>query len=227
MSFPSFKSKDEIPEPFRAAYEERDGQWVAKLPDTTKLEDTLGKVRAEKKESERQAKEYAERAADLQRQLDAKAASGQDADKKVGELLDKWNKEKDEAVAKVAKERDEAVAKVRKLTLDDKVKAAAIKAEVLPELVEDVLNNTMARFDLDGERIIVKDGKGEVTTATVEDFFAKTYKAERPHYYAGSKAAGGGAAGSKGGIASSGADAVKLVLENPAEALRQANAKAA
>jgi len=227
MSFPTFKSKDEVPEPFRAAYEERDGQWMAKVPDTTKLEDTLGKVRSEKKEAERQAKESAERAADLQRQLDAKTATGQDADKKVGELLDKWNKEKDEAVAKVAKDRDEAIAKVRKLTLDDKVKAAAIRAEVLPELVDDVLNNTMARFDLDGERIIVKDGKGEMTTATVEDFFAKTYRAERPHYYAGSKAAGGGAFGSKGGTAPASGEAVKLVLENPAEALRQANLKSA
>lgn len=221
MPFPTFKTQAEIPDAFRGEYEERDGQWHPKVPDVAKLEETLGVVRKEKREAEKVAREAAEKAADLQRQLDVKTATGQDGEKKVAEMLTKWEADKQAAVGAVQAQLDAANGKLRTLTLDDKVKAAALKAGVNPAKVDAVLKLTKETFDLADDRIVVKNDKGEVTTGTVEDFFAKTYKAQMPELYTGTKAAGGGANGGSGsaGTPTGAPDATK----DPQAALRWAN----
>jgi hypothetical protein len=224
MSFPVFDKAGDVPKGFEAAYEEREGKWHAKIPDTAKIEETLTKTRAERKEFEQAAKAASEKAADLQRQLDAKSATGADTDKKVSEMLAKWEQDKNAAVKAVKDQLDAAAGELRTLKLDDKIKAAALAAGVLPTKVDAVLKLTKDSFDLADDRIVVKDAKGEVTTKTVADFFAKDYRAQMPELYQGTKATGGGASGgaSKTTTTSDGS-AGDRVIANPLQMLKEAN----
>jgi hypothetical protein len=224
MSFPVFDKAGDVPKGFEGAYEEREGKWHAKIPDTAKIEETLTKTRAERKEFEQAAKAASEKAADLQRQLDAKSATGADTDKKVSEMLAKWEQDKNAAVKAVKDQLDAAAGELRTLKLDDKIKAAALAAGVLPTKVDAVLKLTKDSFDLADDRIVVKDAKGEVTTKTVADFFAKDYRAQMPELYQGTKATGGGASGgaSKTTTASDGS-AGDRVIANPLQMLKEAN----
>jgi hypothetical protein len=224
MSFPVFDKAGDVPKGFEAAYEEREGKWHAKIPDTAKIEETLTKTRSERKEFEKAAKDASEKAADLQRQLDAKSATGADTDKKVSEMLAKWEQDKNAAVKAVKDQLDAAAGELRTLKLDDKIKAAALAAGVLPTKVDAVLKLTKDSFDLADDRIVVKDAKGEVTTKTVADFFAKDYRAQMPELYQGTKATGGGASGgaSKTTTTSDGS-AGDRVIANPLQMLKEAN----
>jgi hypothetical protein len=224
MSFPVFDKAGDVPKGFEAAYEEREGKWHAKIPDTAKIEETLTKTRSERKEFEKAAKDASEKAADLQRQLDAKLATGADTDKKVSEMLTKWEQDKNAAVKAVKDQLDAAAGELRTLKLDDKIKAAALAAGVLPTKVDAVLKLTKDSFDLADDRIVVKDAKGEVTTKTVADFFAKDYRAQMPELYQGTKATGGGASGgaSKTTTTSDGS-AGDRVIANPLQMLKEAN----
>lgn len=228
MSFPTFDKKDDIPKGFESEYEERDGKWHPKAADdTTALKGALDKERESRKAEAKRAKDAEDARADLERKL-AAAGTGEEKDK-VTKALAKFDA--DLAAAKAAHEAEVATLKgeLRTIRLDDKVKAAFLKAGGRPERADKALNDTKALFDLaDDGRIIVKDAKGEATTATVEDFFGKTYKAEMAEFYTGTKASGGGAAG---GVGSSTATGGKIsgddLLANPLKVLQAANSEAA
>jgi hypothetical protein len=228
MSFPTFKAKAEIPKGFEAAYVEKDGEWVPNLPDTSKADEALTKVRAEKKALEKQVSELTDARADLQRHLDAAKASGADFDKKSKELLDNWNKEKDAAVKTVQEKLDTANAQLRTLKLDDQIKAAFIKAGGRPEKASAALELNKKHFDLVDDAIVHKDEKGDVTTTKVEDYFTKHFKTDMPEFYAGTKASGGGAPGSSGKTPTVGTGTVSAedVIKNPLAALKIANEEA-
>lgn len=228
MPFPTFDTKDAIPKGFESEYEERDGKWQAKVPDVSKLEDTLAKVRSEKKEAERLAREASDKFAETQRQLDAKNATGADTDKKVSEMLAKWEQDKNAAVKAVQDELDARTAELRGIKLDDKAMADFVAAGGRPEKAKAALTLKKPFLDLDGERIIVKNEKGEATTATVADFWGKTFKTEMPEFFTGTKAAGGGAVGGAGkGVQPAGAMSADDVIKNPLAALQAANEAAA
>src|SRR5690349_2317783 len=89
MALPTFAKKEEIPKGFEEAYEEKDGKWVPKAPDTSKLEETIEKIRAEKKAEEDLRKKAEEARADLQRKIDA-AGTVEDKDK-LKKLLEKFD----------------------------------------------------------------------------------------------------------------------------------------
>ena len=222
MPFPTFDKKDDIPKGFESEYEEKDGKFVPKVPDVATLERTLEKVRAERKEEEKARKQAEDARADLERKL-AAASSGDEKDK-VTKALAKFDSDLAAAKAKHEQELAAARAELRTLKLDDKVKAAFLKAGGRPERADKALADTKIRFDLaDDGRIIVKDAKGEATTATVEDFFGKTYRAEMAEFYTGTKASGGGASGGAGGSVVTGGISADDVIRNPLAALKAAN----
>lgn len=227
MPWPTFKSQAEIPEAFRSEYEEKEGAWHPKLPDTSKLDETLTKVRTEKKDAEKAAKAAEDRAADLQRQLDAKSATGVDTDKKIGELLQKWEQDKNAAVQKVQAQLDQANGKLRDVTLYDKAKQAFIDAGGRPEKADAALKLKKDVLDLADDRMVVKNEKGEVTTTTVSDFWSKEFRKEMPEFFAGTKASGGGATGGASTVPATGAgNAAERVIANPLAMLQEANAAA-
>lgn len=228
MPFPTFKKKDEIPKGFEAEYEERDGEWHAKVPDVAKLETTLGTVRTEKRDAEKRAKDAEDKAGDLQRQLDAAKVTGVDVDKKVAEALDKWNKDKDTAVKAVQDQLDAANGELRTLKLDDQLKAVFLKAGGRAEKAAAALELNKKRFDLVDGKIVMKNDKGEVEPGTAEDYFTKNFKTEMPEFYTGTKAAGGGALGGLHNTPTpTDATAADALIKNPLQALKDANEAAA
>jgi len=222
MAFPIFEKQADIPLGYESEYEEKDGKWVARVPDVGKLESTLEKVRAEKKDAEKATREAQEKAADIQRQLDIKATAGADVDKKMAAALEKWEKDKESAVKAVQDQLDAVTGKLRAVNLDDRAKAAFLKAGGRPERADAALKLKRDRLDLVDDRLVVKDEKGEVTTETVDDLFAKSFRKEMPDFYKGTQAKGGGAAGIQGAALDDGADA-DAILKNPRSALQAAH----
>ena len=216
MPFPTYDKKADIPAGAEDVYEEKDGKFVPKVPDTSKLEETLTKVRGEKSQAEKDLKSAREAAATAQRELDAVKASGGDIESKTKELLAKWQREKDEAVAEVQGRLDAANSKLRGLLVDGKAKEAFIAAGGNPKKADAALKLNADKLDLgDDDALIVKDEKGQPSTIKIEDYFGKTFKESMPELYTGTQGNGGGA----GGVAGSGAGGSKLtadqIMANP------------
>lgn len=228
MPFPTFKKKEDIPKGFEGEYEEKDGEWVVKAADSSKVEGTLEKVRGEKKEAEKALKEAEKERDDLKRKL-AVAETGDEKDK-VKAALAKFDEDAKKLKDDYDKKLEAVNVELRKVKLDDQAKAAFLKAGGRPEKADAALKLKKDLLDLADDRIVVKNAKGEPTTTTVEDFWGKEFKTEMPEFFTGTKATGGGAKGGAGSTPGSGkgqeGDA-DLVLKNPRALLDRANEEAA
>jgi len=141
----------------------------------------------------------------------------------VDAIIKKRMQEYEEQTHKpVVAERDRLAGELRTLQLDDRVRAAALKAGVFPEDVEDVLVITKKHFELgENKKIEVLDDEGDPTGKTPEQWFVDVFKQRRPKFFVGSSASGSGARGNGTGGTGSLAE-----LENlpPAERLTRARA---
>jgi hypothetical protein len=194
MPFPIYDSQDDIPEAFRGEYEEREGKWHPKVPDVTNLNSALQKER-DRAEREEKARKDAEKERDaLKRQTGAR-------EKGVTEDQLATLRAEDEAKRKaelepLQRENQELKTKLRKVTHADRVQKLALDAGVMPDRIEDAMlilvDGPTPRTDLteDGESIVVKDKKGNITTEKIEAFLETTLRAEKPWLYAGSVASG-------------------------------------
>lgn len=226
MPFPIFDKKDDIPKGAEDVYEERNGKWHPKIEDVTPLKTAIEKERSDRKKAEDQAREASEKAADLERKLTAAAGGGGDKDQ-IAKALKKFDDDLAAAKAEGKKESDALRTQLRTLQLDDKAKAAFIKAGGRPERADAMLKLNRDRLDLVDDRIVIKNAKGETTTETVEDFFAKSYKTEMPDFYKGTQASGGGASGGSGGGSGAPMVSAEELLKDPLAAMNKANEAAA
>lgn len=193
MPLPVFDTQDAVPEAFREEYEERAGKWHPKVPDVTKLTSALNGERERATEQERLRKAAEKERDDLKRAEKAKAAGI--SDEELQKLRDDEAKARKPLEDKIAAQDK----RIRQLTLTDRVKALALTAGVMPDRIKQAMKILDERTDLtDADGIVVKDEDGKVTTETIEDFLAKTFKKESPWFYAGAGASGSGASGSGG-----------------------------
>jgi hypothetical protein len=193
MPLPVFDTQDAVPDAFRSEYEERDGKWHPKVPDVTKLNSALQSERDRAAEQERLRKAAERERDDLKRAEKAKAAGI--SDEELQKLRDDEAKARKPLEEKIAAQEK----RIRQLTLTDRVKALALAAGVMPDRIKQAMKILDERTDLtDADGIVVKDEDGKVTTETIDDFLAKTFKKESPWFYAGSGASGSGASGSNG-----------------------------
>lgn len=213
MALPTFEKQAEIPKGFEDLYVESDGRWIPK-PDenVARLDGALTKERESRKTEARARKEAEESRAELERQL-AAAHAGPEAEK-VRKALEKFDTDLAAKKAEFDTELAKRDAVIRQFKLTDRAREAFLKAGGRPERAEKMASDTASRLDLDGDRIVVKTAKGEVTTQSVEDFFVKSYRAEVPEFYRGTQGAGGGAQGGANILPSAAADRAKL-LEVP------------
>lgn len=221
MPLQTYKTRDEVPEDAReGALELKDGTFAVVVDDA---KDTILKIRQERDAFKKQAREAAERAEAAERERDAAKASSGDVDKKVADLLTKWEKDTEAKVAAVAKERDDALGQLRQVTLVDKARETFVKAGGRPEKADAALKLVRDRLDLIDGKPVVKDAQGEVTTTTLDDLFGKEFRKEMPEFFAGTKATGSGAAGTQkvGGSTGAGLD-VDALLKDPGMAFRMA-----
>jgi hypothetical protein len=193
MPFAIYDKEADVPDAQRDVYEEKDGKWHPKVPDVTNLRSALQTERERATEQERLRKAAEKERDDLRRAEKAKAAGI--SDDELQKLRDDEAKARKPLEDKIA-EQDK---RIRQLTLTDRVKALALAAGVMPDRIKQAMKILDERTDLtDADGIVVKDEDGKVTTETIDDFLAKTFKKESPWFYAGSGASGSGASGSSG-----------------------------
>lgn len=232
MPFPVFDTLEAVPEAFREEYEQgEDGKYVAKAPaaeDVTPLKTALAaeRKRADTAEKAAKAAEAAKGAAEREAQA-LKTQIG-DPEAKTKALLEKFEEDIKAAVAGKDADIERLTGELRTIRLDDKVKAEFIRAGGRPERADAALTLYKHRTDLADDRIVVKDAKGDVSTATIGDFWSKEVRGEMPELFSGTKAGGGaGNGGTPGsGAASSGTLSWDAIAANPGAALDAANATA-
>lgn len=203
MKLKTAATRDEVPEALReSAVEGKDGSWhYAEDEDTTGLKNTVKTVRKERDEAVAAQRAAEEKAAATQRELDAKVASTGDTDKKISELLTKWNADKDAAVAAAKKPLEDQLAaantKLNDHLVVGKLREAFRSNDGDPDHENDVIDLTKANWRLVDDKPVLYGADGNPTTTSPEDFY-KEHKAKKGLYYKGTQADGGGAAGVKG-----------------------------
>lgn len=227
MALPTYEKQADIPKGFEELYEEKGGKWEPKpAEDVSGLKRTLDTIKQEKKDEEKARRKAEEERADLERKL-AAAGTGEEKDK-VAKALAKFDADLAAAKADHEKVVLQLQGELRGLKLTDQLKARFLAAGGRPERADKMLRDTEGRFDLEGDRIVVKDPKGTVTSQTPEDYFAKTYRTEVPEFYTGTKAAGGGGGSGGGSLPAGGGGKMSAedILANPLAAMQQANESA-
>ena len=212
------ESLDDVAEPLREHYTESDdGTFrldAEGVEDVSGLKSALKKERDAAKTALSELKRFkgldpdeARAAQEKLEKLQKKAEGGDDdAAKQLTALKKKWQDETEGLVNEQKAESKKWREKFRATALGDKVKAAALKAGVNAEDVEDVLVLTRNRFDLDDDdKPIVLDEDGDPRGLSREKFFAEEYKKERPKFFKGTGVSGSGTqrSSSRGGAESS------------------------
>jgi len=205
-----FPTLDLVPENARdTAQEMKDGTFVADIDepdaneDVTKLSGALKAVRKERDGFETRARTAETALGDATKKLEVYDASGKQSDEKIASMLTKWDADKTAAVAAAVEIAMRDVTplreKVSKYELDDKLASAFRNAggrdvRVLRALV-------LAKQDgwtlVDG--VAVRKDGDDITTTTPDEYFSKTFRADMPEWYEGSKADGGGGGGTGSG----------------------------
>lgn len=197
---------DDIPEPFRGAYEEKDGKFRLKVDG---LEDTSALKRAKDHEKE-ERKKAAERARQLEEQLAEMRIKleGDEAErlKKSGDI-EAINKSWQEKLSKKTGELSDQLSArdnlIRKLTVGSTAQAIASEIAV-PGSAKALMPHIEGRLSMelrDGQpAVVVLDASGKPSAMTVEEFKAEI--AADPAFaplIVASKASGAGGTGNRGG----------------------------
>lgn len=199
MPFPTYATKEEVPETFREEYEEKDGKWVAKLPDVTKLTTALDTERSRLADEKKERTKAENALAELRRKEAAR--DGNISDEQLTKLREEDAAKRKAELDPVQTELTETKAKLRKITLSDRLRSLGTAAGWLPDRIDDAMDLVQKRADLaegSDTNIVVKDKDGKPTTEKIEDFLKTTFKKEKPWLYAGSGARGSGSGGSSG-----------------------------
>jgi primosomal protein N' len=198
MPFPTYTTKEEVPEAFRDEYEEKEGKWVAKVPDVTKAQSALDAERT-RAENEKKERIKAENALADMRRKDA-AREGNVSEETLQKLRDEDATKRREELDPLRQERDQLKAENTKIKKTDRVQQMWLDAGGIPERREDAMLSLDKRTGLteDGNTITVLDKDGKLTTAKVEDFIKVDFKKEKPWLYRGPGGSGSGALQSNG-----------------------------
>ncbi len=221
MPLPTFRTADEIPEAFRAEYEERDGVWAPR--ELHGLKSSVAKEREAREAAEARIAAADRRAKELEAQISELAAQAKA--KKSGisdEVLAEIRADFEKKLTPEKEARERAEAELRRLRLDAAVKGELAKAGVRGERLDVFWKLVADRFDLttEGNPIVTVD-KG----AKLPEYVSDTLKREFPEFYAAPPASGGGA--NPSATLPKGADFVKMLATNPLALLEQANAAGA
>src|SRR5215831_8880307 len=169
---------DDVPEALRELYVEREGKFYADfdgIEDVTGLKKNQADLLKEKKALQEKLDAFKDidpaEFKKLKDEATERDNSKLKAEGKFDELKQKWDQQKAAEIGAVQKQLDEANGKLRKFTLEDRVRAAAVKAGIIPELIDDVLVVTSKRFDLnDKGQIVVLDNDGDPMDVTPDRF---------------------------------------------------------
>jgi hypothetical protein len=212
-----------LPDAVKALYVERDGKFaldVEGVEDTAGLKSALEKERKTAREETRLRKEFEKRFEGIDpdevRKMMEKLGGDEEAslikagkiDEVVARRMEKSAKAAEKAVkdadARAAK-KDEENAKLKQRALDERVRAAATKAGLHANAVDDALfrartiftfnGDEVVQLDTDGHPVMGKDGK--TPFGPVE--WLEGMKDTAPHWFPAGASGSGAAGGTKGG----------------------------
>jgi hypothetical protein len=215
----SFDTLEAIPEAFRSVYVEKDGKYVPDDSDTRGLKDSQKRLLDEKKKSDAELTRFRETLGDAKPEdvaaiLKAHRDGEEERQKKAGEFDKLIEKRVNETKAEYEKRLAEALPYKQKYEdreLDIAIRDAAAKAGVISEdmkLVIPIVKGSRIKLDDKTGKPVVYDADGDPTGLSVEKFFAETFKAEAPKFYAPSGGSGGGSNGGSGSRSGSGTVAI-------------------
>lgn len=225
------ESLDAVDEAFRPAYVEQDGKYVLDAefdghPVQAKLKRAIATERESRELTAKELKAFKDLGFSPEQIAEIKAKADAAKDDKQPDferVLAKRMQEVEERFKPIVTEAESLRSENRRLKLTDKVRAAAIKAGVIEDEVDDVLRLTEAHFELDKEgRPIVLDDDGDPSDKTPEQWFTEVYKKQRPGRFKGTGGSGSGARGSAGTDAGTGT--VTLTPEQAGNAATYAEA---
>jgi hypothetical protein len=218
---------DKVPEPVRALYAPTEDKKafrlkVSGLPDVSKLESALASERNLSKEANQKLRDTIERYKDVDPEKYRDMMSKLDGDEeaqliKKGEIDKVFEKRTEkmrqahEAAIKAKEEENgsmkQRLTKLEQRALDNHVRAAATKAGIHPNAVDDALLRARSRFTLDPDGNAVElgeDGKPILDSSGKKPFTLEAWFEERKkdaaHWFPhGSKGGGGQGDGGAGG----------------------------
>jgi hypothetical protein len=166
----------------------------------TALKGALEKERKRGKAADAWAKLFPdakpEEIAELVKKAKARGGDGS-PDKKADEDIDRLLKKRETEVRDeykgIESERETLRKENRALKMNGARRAAAEKAEVFPDMIDDALGLSEKYFDVDDKgKITVLDEDGDPTSMTVEKFYATKFKELKPRFYKGTGSSGAG-----------------------------------
>lgn len=208
---------EDVAEGARELYQQQDdGTFrllVDGVEDTTGLKSALEKERKARREFERRAAQLKDVDPDEYQRLKAEAEERENQklkeEGKFEELRKKWAEDKAKQQQEYEGKLSEKDRLLNKLVLEQQIKSMAVTCGVKPSLVDDVAELILARklvqLSEDGS-IVVMGADGSPSTDDLKTFFDKSFKADRPDYYAANGSAGGGGTGGRTGKAGGGQD---------------------
>lgn len=216
---------EDIPEPFRELYTEKDGKFlltgiegIKTQADIDRINEGLRKERDDHKKTRERFKAFEGLNADeVLAKLDKydeleAAASGKLDDDKINEIAEKRVKSRlapvERELLNVKKQNEELTslvaqyqAKERTRTIHDAVRQAATKHKVLDTAQEDVLMLAERVFEVSEDgKVVAKEGVG-VTPGIDADLWLQEMQQKRPHWWAPSSGGGGTGSGAGAGMA--------------------------
>lgn len=201
MPLLKFAKKEEVPaDKAESALALLDGSFVVvEETDTSTLQTELTDWKKKHTDLQKANKVVTDTAAELQRKLEAKDATHGETDKKMSDLLTKWEadaKTREKAAADAVRaELQPFVEKTTKYELDNALIAAFTKAGGRPEKANTMLKIAKGDWSLVDGKPVIKDKDGNPTTKSLDEYYSKDYKTAEPEQYAGSKGGGGGQGG--------------------------------
>lgn len=218
-------SIDEIPEPYRDLYAERNGKYelsgivgVKTEADVARIQEALRKEKEDHKRAKEAARVWLDsgwKFEDIQARMDKweemelAAQAGKMDEDKLNQLVETRIKSR---IAPVEREKSQYAEQLKELssklteyqqretqrTIYDSVDSAIEAAKIIPSAREDVrlLAERMFEVNEDG-KVVTKDGVG-VTPGVAADIWLQEMMPKRPHWWPESQ--GGGAKGAKAGM---------------------------
>lgn len=221
-----YKTQEEIPEPYRELYSERNGQFeltgvngVKTQADVDRVNVGLTKERELHKETKAKLKTYLDLGdpEDVQAKLDKypeleAAAEGKIDDAKINEMVEGRVRTKvaplEREIGKLKEsitERDQTIdtfkSEKRQRTIHDEVRKALVEGKVLDVAHEDALSLAERVFEVreDDGAIVTKDNVGITPGLAAKDWLAEI-QTKRPHWWAPSQGGGSGGGGPGVGV---------------------------
>lgn len=195
-------SLDDVAEGLRPEYEEHEGKFRLKvegadsLVDTKGLKTALEKERGKAKKAEAWERTFAgktpEEISELVKQAEGGTGDGGKPD--VDKLVKKLRGELEQEFSPVRTENESLKGKLRQVMIVDRFRAEALKNNAIPERLDDLVETSLKRLDLnDKDAIVVLDKDGDPSAVSFDKWVAETLKKEKPWAFKAPDASGGNA----------------------------------